>query len=79
MNDAVDDLRQQIEAEIASTDSGSLGYENLLLIQRESPVNSAVNTNVLQLSVPGSSEYQIIKNFYPLHDDARFGNVSRVG
>ena len=76
MNDTIDALREQIQAQIASTSIGSLGYDILMLVLRQSPVNSAVNTNVFQLSIPGSKEYQIVKNFYPVREDARLKNVS---
>ena len=73
---ATDTLRQQIEAEIASTRLGAVGYELLMLVLRQSTVNSAVNTNVFQLSEPGSNTYEIINAFYPRHEHARFNNVS---
>ena len=78
MSDTVDDLKQQITAEILSTGSGSIRFRNVMTMIKQSPMNSAVNTNVFQLSVPGSDTYRIIKSFYPLHDGARFGNVSIV-
>ena len=76
MNTIVNDLKQQITAEIMYIGSGSTRFRNVMSIMKQSPMNSAVNTNVFQLSVPNSNAYRIIKSFYPLHDDARFGDVS---
>ena len=77
MNIVADTLRQQIEAEIASTRLGAVGYDFLMMVLRQSTVNSAVNTNVFQLSEPGSDTYEIINAFYPRHEGARFSIVSR--
>jgi hypothetical protein len=78
MKTAVDDLRILIQAEITSLNLGAAGYDTSMIVLKQSPVNSAVNTNVFQLSVPGSNRYEIINGFYPVHDGARFNNVSNT-
>jgi hypothetical protein len=39
-------------------------------------ISSAVHTNTFQISVPGSNEYETVDNFYPLHENVSFTNVS---
>ncbi|CAF3512001.1 unnamed protein product, partial [Rotaria sp. Silwood2] len=46
----------------------------LMLLVRPSGIYSAVNTNAFQMSVPGSDQYQVVNNFYPLHDNASFSH-----
>jgi hypothetical protein len=41
-----------------------------------SDIHSALNTDVFQMSVPGTNHYQFVNNFYPLNDNASFSNVS---
>jgi len=43
-----------------------------------SGINSAVNTNAFQMSVPGSDQYQIVNKFYPLHGNASFSHVGHL-
>ena len=69
-------LRQQIEAEIASGNIGSFGFDLSMLIVQQSPILSAVNTNVFQVSEPNSIEPKLITAFYPLRTDSRYGKVS---
>lgn len=76
MKITVDDLRQQMQAEILSLNLGAVGFDILMVLLKMSPVNSAVNTNVFQLSLPGSTKYELINGFYPTHDSVHFSNVS---
>jgi hypothetical protein len=50
--------------------------ELLMLMIRVSVINSVVHTNAFQMSTPGSNQYQIVNNFYPLNDNASFSKVS---
>ena len=76
MNTTLSDLREQVQAEILSMNLGAVGYDLLMVVLKLSPVNSAVNTNVFQLSLPGSDQYELIKGFYPTRDGVQFSNVS---
>jgi hypothetical protein len=42
----------------------------------QSHIQSAVHTDALTLAVPGSNQYTVVPNFYPLDDSASFTDVS---
>ena len=69
-------LTQRIQAEITAGSIGNVGFDLAMLALQQSPVISALNTNVFQVSEPNSTEPKLITSFYPLHDGARFDNVS---
>ena len=76
MKIVADTLTQKIQAEIASGSIGNVGFDLAMLALQQSPVISALNTNVFQVSEPNSTEPKLITSFYPLHDGARFNDVS---
>ena len=61
--------------EITVTTS-SFSSELIQYMIRLSDIYSALNTNVFQMSVPGTDQYEFVSNFYPLYDNASFINVS---
>ena len=67
-------LRGRMIGAPASTISGEMFMTTVQL----SRLHSAVNTNRFILSVPGSNEYQTVDNYYPLHSNALYANVSEV-
>ena len=70
-------LQQQIQAAVQNTNLGSIGFQNMMLVLQQSPVYSALITNVFQLSKPGSGHYRNVSAFYPCHRGARCNNVRR--
>ena len=61
---------------MAALKASSFIGQILLLMVQLSDTYSAVHTNAFQMSVPGSNQYQVVKNFYPRHDNASFSHVS---
>jgi hypothetical protein len=70
-------LMETFTKEIAVTTSSSAS-ELVRYIIRSSDIYSALNTDVFQMSVPGTDQYQFVNNFYPLHDNASFTHVSQL-
>ena len=70
----VANLRGKMFGAPASTRTGEL----FIIAVQLGRMFSAVHTNGFILSVPGSNEYQAVDNYYPLHSNASFGNVSDV-
>lgn len=67
------DFNSQLSVLQISSTSGRL----LMSMVRLSNIYSAVNTNAFQMTILGSDQYQVIRNYYPRHDNATFNNVSK--
>lgn len=62
----------EIDLSMISSITGSFIISSI----RESNVYSALHTNAIQMTVPGSNIYRAVKNMYPIHDNASVSNVS---
>ena len=69
-------LLDTLRGEMFGSLGGSATGEFFTNIVRMSHTYSAVHTNGFIWSVPGSDDYQLVDNYYPLHSDASFDNVS---
>lgn len=49
---------------------------SIMFSLRQSNVYSALHTNAIQTTVPGSNIYRTMKNIYPINDNASVINVS---
>ena len=62
-----------LSGELASSEGGQL----FTVTVRQSRLYSIGHTNAFVSIVPGSDQYQVLNNFYPIHDNASYVNVSR--
>jgi hypothetical protein len=69
-------IHEKFNAYMVATVVSSYYGKLIMLIIRLGGFASAINTNIFQMSVPGSDEYQYFNNFYPIHDNATSVNVS---
>lgn len=77
-NDNVGALSKQFFALMDMDVSPSFSTELFATVIVQGAIHSAFNTEAFTTSVPGSNQYNITMNFYPLYDNANYTNVSTV-
>jgi hypothetical protein len=72
----VDEITSRFFNQAITGSISSKASDYVALLLRVNGLASAVHTNAFQMTVPGSDQYRLVNNFYPMHDNAMFDNVS---
>ena len=76
--DETDALIKKFFASMDMAVPANTATQLVMLVLSQSRIDSALDTDAFQSSVPGSNDYRRTTNFYPKYDNATFVNVSAL-
>ena len=76
LNSQINTLFAKFNASVQASLLSSRAPLFIMVVIMQSLISSAVHTDAFHFSKIGSNQYEIINNFYPLHDNSSYNNVS---